>query len=154
MNINYRLIAVIGFLILGGISAYYTTNLKFSFDFEQFFPEGDEDLAFFRDFIEEFEADDNFLLIAIRRENGVFEQSFLEQFHDFTLATRAVPHVLESQSLTKFAYPVRTPFTFTTIPAIHIDQQRVMKKTKRASSTMTDLFTTSFLKTLQHSSYC
>jgi predicted RND superfamily exporter protein len=130
MNINYRLIAVIGFLILGGISAYYTTNLKFSFDFEQFFPEGDEDLAFFRDFIEEFESDDNFLLIAIRRENGVFEQAFLEQFHDFTLATRAVPHVLESQSLTKFAYPVRTPFTFTTIPAIHIDQPARYEKDK------------------------
>ena len=40
------------------------------------------------------------------------------------------PHVIESQSLTKFAYPVRTPFTFTTIPAIHIDQPSRYEKDK------------------------
>jgi len=122
MNINLRLISVIVFLILGGLSAYYTTQLQFSFDFEQFFPEGDEDLEYFRDFIDEFEADDNFLLVALRRDSGVFEQDFLERAHEFTLGTRSLPHVVESQSLTKFSYPVQTPFAITTVPAIHIDQ--------------------------------
>jgi predicted RND superfamily exporter protein len=130
MNINLRLIAVVLFLVLGGISAYYTTKLKFTFDFEQFFPEGDEDLAFFRDFIEEFESDDNFLLVAIRRSEGAFEQAFLEKFHDFSINARSLPHVTESQSLTKFSYPVRTPFAITTVPAIHIDEPDRYEKDK------------------------
>lgn len=116
-----RILVIVVFAILAAISGYHLTKLQFSFDFEQFFPEGDEDLAFFREFIEEFETDDNFMLIAVRREQGVFEQSFLEDFHDYTLKMRDLPHVLQSMSLTKFGYPVRTPFAITTVPAIHID---------------------------------
>ncbi|MCB0579354.1 MAG: hypothetical protein KDD10_08615, partial [Phaeodactylibacter sp.] len=121
MNINIRVISVAIFGVLAIISAFSIRNLKFSFDFEQFFPEGDEDLEFFQDFIREFESDDNFLLVAIRREEGVFDQQFLERFHDFSIQARRLPHVTACQSLTKFAYPVRTPFAITTVPAIHID---------------------------------
>lgn len=122
MIFNLRTFSVALFLLLGALSAFQLGKLKFSFDFEQFFPDGDEDLELFREFIREFETDDNFLLVAVRRDSGVFEQRFLEQFHDFTLKCRELPHVVESQSLTKFSYPVRTPFAITTIPAIHIDQ--------------------------------
>lgn len=110
------------FAVLGGLSVYFGLQVKFSFDFEQFFPDGDEDLAFFREFVQEFETDDNFMLIAIQRDEGVFERKFLEQFHDFTLKTRELPYVTESQSLTKVGYPLKTPFGVTSIPAIHIGE--------------------------------
>lgn len=96
--------------------------MKFTFDFEQFFPKGDPDLEFFKDFIADFEADDNFLIVAVEREAGVFEQDFLNDFHDLTVKLKSVPYVIESQSLTKFEYPIKTPFGLTTIPAIHRDQ--------------------------------
>ena len=117
-----RFFSVSIFGILAIISAFQLTKLNFSFDFEQFFPEGDEDLELFRAFIREFEADDNFLLVAVRRDSGVFDRHFLEQFHELTLQCRTLPHVVESQSLTKVSYPVRTPFAITSIPAIHIDE--------------------------------
>lgn len=116
-----KILSIVAFMILAIISAFQVFNLKFNFDFEQFFPEGDEDLAYFQEFIEEFETDDNFLLAAVRRSEGVFEQDFLEKFHDFTLKSRDLPHVVESQSLTKFVYPLKTPFAITSIPAIHIE---------------------------------
>ena len=59
--------------------------------------------------------------MAVRRDEGAFDQTFLEQFHDFSLKARQLPNVLESQSLTQIGYPLKTPFGFTTIPAIHID---------------------------------
>ena len=121
MNSSWRKISIPTFILLAVLSTVYLFRLQFSFDFEQFFPEGDKDLEFFREFIKEFETDDNFLLIAVRREEGVFNQDFLERFHDFTLKTRELPYVVESQSLTKFSYPLKTPFTITSIPAIHID---------------------------------
>jgi uncharacterized protein len=117
-----RTLVMAVFALLAGLSVHFGMQVKFSFDFEQFFPDGDEDLAFFREFIEAFETDDNFMLIAVRREEGVFEQQFLEQFHDFTLKTRDLPYVTESQSLTKIGYPVKTPFAVTSIPAIHISE--------------------------------
>ncbi len=118
---NKNKITVASFLLLGLISVLLAFNLRFSFDFEQFFPKGDKDLDFYREFIKEFETDDNFLLVAVEKKDGVFEQKFLEKFHDFTLKTRDLPHILESQSLTKFRYPLRTAFAITTVPAIHID---------------------------------
>jgi uncharacterized protein len=109
------------FFFLGLVSVALLFQLKFSFDFEQFFPKGDKDLDFYREFVKEFETDDNFLLVAVERKQGVFEQKFLTDFHDFTVKSRSFPFVKESQSLTKFRYPLKTPFAVTTVPAIHID---------------------------------
>lgn len=120
--ISFRRPILIAFAVLAIASAYFTTQLKFSFDFEQFFPKGDPDLEFFQDFIENFEADDNFMLIALVRPQGVFDSLFLAQAHDFALRARSVPHALGSQSLTQFSYPLKTPFAVTSIPVIHLAQ--------------------------------
>ena len=122
MTAQYRRTIIILFFFLAAISSYYVFQLKFAFDFEQFFPDGDEDLAFFQEFTKEFETDDNFLLVGVRRSEGVFDSAFLAKFHDFSLKTRNLPHVQKSQSLTMFEYPVKTPFAITTTPAIHLRQ--------------------------------
>ena len=118
---DIRVVIIAVFALLAIASAFFLTRLRFTFDFEQFFPRGDKDLEIFREFIASFETDDNFLLVAVRKEDGAFEQTFLEQFHDFSLEARKLPHVQESQALTQIGYPLKTPFGFTTIPAIHID---------------------------------
>lgn len=120
MKIRIGILIVFG--LLGLASAFSLPQLRFSFNFEQFFPEGDKDLEFFRDFTESFEADDNFLLVAVTRSEGVFDSSFLANFHDFSLRCRELPHATGSQSLTMVGYPLKTPFAITTVPAIHIDQ--------------------------------
>jgi len=122
MTARFRILILLLFAVLSILSIRAAFNIRFSFDFEQFFPVGDPDLEAFKDFVKDFETDDNFLLIAVRREEGVFEQKFLQQFHKLTLACRDLPHVVQVQSLTKIGYPVKTPFALTSIPAIHIDQ--------------------------------
>ena len=117
-----RKTAIFAFIVLAIASVYFAFQLKFTFDFEQFFPTGDPDLAFFKEFIEEFETDDNFMLIAATREAGVFEQEFLENFQDLTSKTRSLPYITTTQSLTKLVFPIKTPFGMTTVPAIHIDK--------------------------------
>lgn len=125
-----RVGSIIIFSVLAILSAFQVFHIKFSFEFEQFFPDGDDDLAFFKEFIEDFETDDNFLLVAVENKSGVFEQNFLKKFKDLTLKTRDLPHVVNVQSLTKIAYPVLTPFGLTTIPTIHIDQPTQYEKDK------------------------
>ena len=121
MNRVFRIAILATFGVLTIICSIALFDLKFTFDFEQFFPTGDPDLEFFRTFSKDFESDDNFLLIGIHREEGVFEQDFLEKFHDLTIKTKGLPHVVESQSLTKISYPLKTPFGITSIPVIHIN---------------------------------
>lgn len=112
--------AIIGFfIILGVASCFLLGNLKFSFDFSQFFPEGDEDLVFYQEFIADFGVDDNFLLIAVENKGSVFEEDFLERFHDFSKEARSFPYITESQSLTTLFYPIKSPLGYTRIPIIH-----------------------------------
>ena len=131
MTQRTRKTILVTFAILALASGYFVTKLQFEFSLEQFFPEGDKDLEFFQEFTKEFENDLNFLLIAVERKDGVFEKEFLEKFHDFTLKVKEIPEVTESMSLTKVAYPLKTPFTITSIPAIHIDKPERYEKDKK-----------------------
>ncbi|MRI00008.1 MMPL family transporter [Kriegella sp. EG-1] len=106
------------FLVLTIIAILLLPNLKFSFDFSQFFPEGDEDLIFYQEFINEFGVDDSFLLVAIESENTVFNQDFLNRFNDLTQASKEIPYVIENQSLTSLFYPLKTSFGYTKLPII------------------------------------
>lgn len=120
--IRYRIHIITVFVLLSLASLFYLKDLKFSFDFEQFFPQGDEDLAFFKEFVEDFEGDDNFMLVALVREEGVFDSLFLQEVHDFSLKSRTLPYVQQVQSLSMFSYPLKTPLAITSIPAIHLNQ--------------------------------
>lgn len=105
------------FLLSGGGLFF----LKFEFDFEQFFPQGDPDLAFFQEFIEEFETDDNFLLVGVERQDGIFDSLFLSELGSFSKKTRELPHVTGVNGLLQWKYPVKTPFGITAVPGVHAD---------------------------------
>ena len=122
MFLNYRKSIIATFIILALASGYYVTQLKFSFRFDQFFPIGDPDLEFYKNFTKDFEPDDNFLLIAVENNPSVFDSTFLNKFHEFGLDVRSLPFVEKVQSLTQLKYPVKTPFGISAIPFIHIDE--------------------------------
>ncbi|MEM9819799.1 MAG: MMPL family transporter [Bacteroidota bacterium] len=126
-NRNY--LYLFTFLALGSI--YYVFNLKFTFSLNDFFPEGDRELVFYQDFIEEFETDINFLLIALERKEGVFDSTFLNEAHDFTLQCKRLPEIKTAQSLTTLSYPLKTPFSVTAIPMIHLDQPAKYERDKQ-----------------------
>ena len=119
MLLLYRRYILAGFLLLAFAGTPLLFKLEFVFDFEQFFPEGDEDLVYFQEFIESFEADDNFLLLAIPNKPSVFDTSFLRRFHQLSLDIRDLDQVLKVQSPTMLQYPVKTPFGYTSRPIIH-----------------------------------
>jgi len=119
MKNELRIASIVGFTLLALISTYFVFQLKFTFDFEQFFPTGDPDLEFFMDFREKFEPDDNFMLVAVRREQGIFQEEFLNDFHAFTLACRKLEPITRATSITNTKFPIKLPIGgFTTIPAI------------------------------------
>lgn len=148
MFVKYPKIVLPFFILLSILGAFLaTTRLEFEFDFEQFFPQGDKDLEFFLDFKEQFEPDDIYLLVALPREDGVFDQPYLQRVLNFSLAARRlsiqagpkapgkrildnlsgdsvmmVNPIVTAQSLLQVEYPVKNPFTgFTSIPALHLE---------------------------------
>ena len=94
------------------VSVYFLFSLKFSFSFEQFFPKGDDDLKFFNEFIEEFETDDNFLLLAIESETDIFNQEYLNQLEEVKGEISDLPHITGSQSILDIQLPDLNQFPF------------------------------------------
>jgi len=110
------------FAILALASIFFASRLRFSFSFDQFFPEGDPDLAFYKEFSKEFGTDDNFLLIAVENKPTIFDSTFLATMHAAALDLRNTPLITRVQSLTLLQLPVKTPFGIAPMPAIHLQQ--------------------------------
>lgn len=113
------------------MSVFSIPHIKFAFNFEQFFPQGDEDLEFFQEFIKDFESDDNFLLVAVENQPTIFDTSFLKRFKKLNEDFDRLPHVTRTQALTNFSYPVKTPFGVMPIPALHLDDLESLEKDKK-----------------------
>ena len=64
--------------------SYQLTHTKFDYDFEKFYPIDDADTEFFLDFRKKFKSDNDFLLIAIERKEGVFNADFLSRVNSFS----------------------------------------------------------------------
>lgn len=131
MITKYRNWIIGTFTVLALISVYQVFSLKFSFNFEDFFPQGDPDLQFFERFKDKFEADDNFLLIGVENKKGVFKKDFLEDFDSLGRAIRPLSVVQGIQSVTTINYPIITPFAVTQVPAIHIDNPERYESDKK-----------------------
>ena len=149
MVFRYPKAVMTAFLIFALLGSYLAaTRLRFSFDLEQFFPSEDPDLAFFMEFKARFEPDDNFLLLALYREQGIFEQGFLQKANQLSEDLRNlelplkrlaetdsldgeqfykrndslfVKPIQRLQSILDAQYPIKTPFGLTSLAAIHIE---------------------------------
>lgn len=116
------IIAIFIFLAIG--ACFSIPNLKFSFDFSQFFPSGDEDLVFYEAFVKDFSTDDNFLVIAVESKPTVFNKAFLQKFNSLTEQSKRLPFVKEANSLTNLSYPLKVSFGYTKLPVLHWNDEK------------------------------
>lgn len=96
---SYTIIAVI--LIITAYFAFLLPQSTLNYNFEEFFPAEDEETTFFFEHRALFESDNDFILIAIERENGIFDQDFLKQVNQYSNALAALPHVQFTRDITK-----------------------------------------------------
>ena len=125
---RYRvhIIVLFIFLALGSISLL--PRLNYGFDFQQFFPENDPDLDFYLEFIEEFEPDNNFLLVALVNPGDSFNLDFFKRYHKIALESRSLTGIIQSHSLSQILMPVKTPFGYTAKPLINLSSQQKFEK--------------------------
>ncbi|GAB5523813.1 MAG: MMPL family transporter [Roseivirga sp.] len=83
--------------------------LKFNYDFNTFFPSGDEDLAYYEEITAEFGMYDDFLYLAVFDED-IYSSAFLERINKLTEQLASWPEIDEVLSPTNYHRWQVTPF--------------------------------------------
>ena len=104
------------------IHLYFISQLKLDYDFESFFPMGDEDLTYYQAFREKFENDNDYLLIGFQHEPGIFEPAFLQKVDSFSGELDNHKSVVSLASPTRLFNPVFSPAGLFKIPVLHVNE--------------------------------
>ncbi|MEM7160951.1 MAG: MMPL family transporter [Bacteroidota bacterium] len=103
----------IAFTVIGSIAALtvffcfqITDKLTTNYDFEKFFPQNDPETDFFLEFRDKFETDNDFVLIGIGNDNGIFDAEFLFDIDRFSNALARLKFVTDVKSPTNIELPI------------------------------------------------
>ncbi|MDQ2771688.1 MAG: MMPL family transporter [Bacteroidota bacterium] len=120
--------------LLSGLSAYYVAQLRFNYNFNDFYPAGDPDLDYYQGYTRRFGNDNDYLLLGLETAPGhsVFEPDFLRRVDSLTRLARRQVHVVAVTSPTTIANPVVEGLGFFNLPYLHPNEPA----RRRADSTL------------------
>lgn len=101
MFFRYSRFILAGIIILSVSGIFALKNLKFDFEIEKYFPFGDEDLAYYNNFNQKFNAGkrDEYIFIALSNNNGLFRKDFLEKIGELTTFLKQNRQIAEVYSI-------------------------------------------------------
>jgi predicted RND superfamily exporter protein len=109
---RYSVIAISALLVSLVFFLWYAFQIRFDYDFEKFYPTNDPETEFFNEYRNKFESDNDFLLISIENEDGIFDLDFLKQVDAYTREIQKAKHVKNVLSITQqkeyFINPIGT----------------------------------------------
>ncbi|RFC53390.1 efflux RND transporter permease subunit [Brumimicrobium aurantiacum] len=106
-KISYLVISAI--LLITVFFALQIPRTTLNYNFEEFFPSDDEETSFFFNHRALFESDNDFMLIAVEREDGIFDKTFLNKVNAYAKDLSELDHVQFTRDITnekeRFIYP-------------------------------------------------
>lgn len=95
--------------LLTAFSGWRALQLGFDYDFESFFPEDQPETAFYLQFRETFSTDNDFVLIGLQHEGGIFDTTFLAAVHRLEEELTKIHGVTGIVSPLDMTLPVQDP---------------------------------------------
>ncbi|MBD1396229.1 MMPL family transporter [Pontibacter sp. JH31] len=117
---SFLVLAVIG--ILTALSIFFASRLRFDYNFDNFFPKGDPDLAYYLSYRDKFGNDNDYLLIGLDNGSSIFDQDFLTRVDSLTRFMQRQPHVESVLSPTTVKSPIVEQFGYFEIPYLHVSE--------------------------------
>jgi predicted RND superfamily exporter protein len=113
-------VVVIALITVAAI--FQLPKAKFDYKFESFFPPSFPDMRFYYDHVEKFASDNDFLLVGIRNEKGIFQEEFLRNVDSLANALEALPHVEKATSPTNLKNPIIGPMGVIKAPFLKMEE--------------------------------
>ncbi len=108
----YERLSKIVLLILAllTIGAFFLlSRLSFDYNFENFFPEQDKETEYYRYFREVFETDNDFAIVGLVNQDGIFDLDFLERADSISSELKKIKYVEQVNSALDIKDGVRDP---------------------------------------------
>lgn len=109
-------------VVLTILSILQLPSLRFNYHFEAFFPENDPDLTFFNDFKEKFGNDNDYILVGIREEGGIFDEEFLKEVSSLSDSLSNLRYVESVTGPTDLTFLISGPFGPVNASFLHPDE--------------------------------
>ncbi len=124
MNENKSRMGIFVILLLTVFSIIPLRSLKFEFNIEKLFPAGDTELAFFKEFQQQFhsEIDDEFIFIGLKNKTGIFNRNFLIKTDSLSRFISRLDNIIKIYSLTTTNLIYFQKEEVNARPLIHIDR--------------------------------
>lgn len=98
---RYSVVAVSVLFVSLMFFLYQAVNIGVDYDFEKFYPTEDPETSFFLEYRQKFESDNDFLLISIENDEGIFKLPFLKKVDRFVDELKEVKDVNVILSITQ-----------------------------------------------------
>jgi predicted RND superfamily exporter protein len=114
-------LVLLALALVSGLSAWYVAQLRFNYNFNDFYPAGDPDLTYYQDYTRRFGYDNDYLLLGLEAAPGrtVFEPDFLRRVDSLTQLARGLRYVRSVTSPTTLSNPVVEGLGFFSLPYLH-----------------------------------
>ena len=139
---------------------YKAKDLQFNYEFEEFFPAEDEEADYFYNYRKQFSTDNDFILISVENNKGVFDQKFLTEFKRFSQEIGALDLVDSRRDLsTEEELFIYTNGNTSQRPYIHFDYSQLKQdsinifENKELINTLIDRNAQALAIIVQHQSY-
>ena len=128
----YKKLSIIVLVIataITGVALWRITKIGFDYNFENFFPRNDKDTEFFNEHRKRFGTDNDFILIGVKNNQGVFQKDFLLKLKKLTDTLKTVTNVKEVVSPVTIKETIRDPLMgfVNEIPYLRYDQPEMYK---------------------------
>jgi uncharacterized protein len=105
---SWATLAVVAIITL--LAAWQALQVDFDYDFQRFFPVGTTETEFYHSFTDRFGTDNNYVLIGLRHEKGIFDSTFLWRVDSLSQQLAQLTETEQLLSPTNLSYYLREPF--------------------------------------------
>ena len=104
------------------VLSFFLKDLRFNYVFEDFFPIGDPDLEYYREFRSIFENDNNYLLIGLENHPSIFDPAFLQRVDSLAYDLQNLEEVNTAISITGSKRLIISRAGLYQLPYLYVDQ--------------------------------